>query len=147
MAMTTQEIGAALVALGQQLMGATTAPVPETHTEGPLGPTLQEYRGPQDEPGAAYTADGKTFARDYWVAGKLGAMRGARTDYYSIAAMIFSMMGGSEPLHTRVLTPLPVENWSEATRRASEVGWAAPEPGYTPDPMWATVYERMRQGG
>lgn len=139
-ALSIQDVGAALIALGQQLIGATSDPVPAAHAEGPVGPTLQAYRGPQDDPGAAYAPDGATFARDYWVVGRMGAMRGARTDYYAIASMMQAMMGGTDPRHNEVMTALPAANWNGAQKRASEIGWAAPEPDHVPDPMWQEIY-------
>ena len=75
--MNVEEFANALRGLADQLV-AGAAPslpnvIPPTHAEGPVGPTLQTYRGAQDEPSAAWSADGKTFARDYWVVGRIGA--------------------------------------------------------------------------
>ena len=136
-------------------LGTDPVPIPPGHTEGPVGPTLQAYRGPQDDAPAAYTSDGKLFARAYWVAGRMGAEQGASTWAYGIASQMMSMMGGTEPQHYRVVKAMPEKNpdgswinWNSTLSKAWNLGWMEPPPTLPPtDDGWAAWREAMKPRG
>lgn len=82
--------------------------------------TLAEDTG-QDIP---RTADGKQFAEDFWVNGRMGAQKGAWTAHYAWVWQITSMMGGTIPLHGYVLQAGPLEsNANELLTSPADIGW------------------------
>ena len=89
----------------------------QPETEGALGDIIAPY----------LSEDGKTFAKDFWMVGRVGAMAGASVAEYNQANLILAGTGfdtEAKPLHLHILGPETEGTyWHECMVTPGDNGW------------------------